>query len=276
MKTALNISLLLNLGFAGWLVLSWVAGSKTPVPPKLQRVPAPPLKETAPAANAIPPRLEPFRWDQLYAKDYRVYVKNLRAAGCPESTVRTIVAADVHAVFHLVAAQLEKKLSDLAGGSWASQLAAQSNSAALRQELQRLPGKEAAMVASYLGETRSAPSPVPLPRRLPAAVDPNAPLVSPLVAQPVDLAALNLDQSQLQAVTDLQQAFLEKIGGPDQDPNDSAYQARWRAAQAEVDHLLQGMLGNQAFQEYQIQVYANAQANPQSSTPPADSGPSEE
>jgi len=33
----------------------------------------------------------------------------------------------------------------------------------------------------------------------------------------------------------------------------------WRTAQAEMDDLMQGLLGNQAFEDYQQQVLANAQ-----------------
>jgi hypothetical protein len=36
-----------------------------------------------------------FDWRQIESEDYRTYVKNLRAIGCPEETVRDIVSADL-------------------------------------------------------------------------------------------------------------------------------------------------------------------------------------
>jgi hypothetical protein len=36
-----------------------------------------------------------FSWAEVEAADYRQYVMNLRAVGCPEETIRDIVAADI-------------------------------------------------------------------------------------------------------------------------------------------------------------------------------------
>jgi hypothetical protein len=228
--------------------------------------PAAPVETVvAPPTNSGPSRPEPFQWRQLYARDYHAYVKNLRALGCPEPTLRAIVAADVHAVFEQRADALEKKLQDLANSSWSSQLGAWTNEAAWKSELLRLPDEEAAMVADYLDETMPAATNLASASAAPHNHSPalgaaDAPLAAPLIAQPIDLAALNLDPGQLQAISDLQQTFLQKIGGPNQDPNDPAYRARWQSAQAEVDTMLQGMIGDQAYQEYQLKAYANAQA----------------
>lgn len=38
-------------------------------------------------------------WADLESADYSVYVRNLRAFGCPESTLRDIIAADLHAAY---------------------------------------------------------------------------------------------------------------------------------------------------------------------------------
>lgn len=40
-----------------------------------------------------------FDWRQVESEDYRTYVKNLRAIGCPEQTIRDIVSADVRQAF---------------------------------------------------------------------------------------------------------------------------------------------------------------------------------
>ena len=48
-----------------------------------------------PAPPAVIYRTNQFRWSQLESTDYRQYIANLRAIGCPEATVRDIVITDV-------------------------------------------------------------------------------------------------------------------------------------------------------------------------------------
>jgi hypothetical protein len=40
-----------------------------------------------------------FHWRQIEHEDYRVYMANLRAVGCPEDTVRDILRGDIEALF---------------------------------------------------------------------------------------------------------------------------------------------------------------------------------
>ena len=49
----------------------------------------------APAAPVIAWRTNEFRWSQLESTDYRQYIANLRAVGCPESTLKDIILTDV-------------------------------------------------------------------------------------------------------------------------------------------------------------------------------------
>ena len=41
----------------------------------------------------------PFLWNQIESADYRQYVANLRAVGCPEQIIRDIVVADLNQAF---------------------------------------------------------------------------------------------------------------------------------------------------------------------------------
>lgn len=274
MKMALKISILLNLGLLGWLMLAPLAHeAKPPVQPQPIAAQPAPTQATAPALptpNPAPARPQPFQWSQLYSKDYHVYVKNLQAIGCPAATLRAIVAADVHAVLQPRATELETKLAALATSSWVKQIESQTNAMAWKAELSGLPEEELAMVAEYLGEHPATTSPdlLAVHAAAPGTDEVPQPIVIPMVAQTADLTALNLDEGQLQAIKDLKQRFLQKIGGPNQDPNDPAYQARWRAAQAEVDNLTEGMIGNEAFQNYQLQVYADSQTLDKTPNPP--------
>jgi hypothetical protein len=73
-----------------------------PAPSPLNSAPPPqPTAEpSAPPAQASSASIRPaFDWHQVESTDYRTYIKNLRATGCPEQTVRDIVAADVTSTF---------------------------------------------------------------------------------------------------------------------------------------------------------------------------------
>jgi hypothetical protein len=47
------------------------------------------------SASPIVVRTNAFRWSQLESADYRQYIANLRAIGCPEITLRDIIMTDV-------------------------------------------------------------------------------------------------------------------------------------------------------------------------------------
>ena len=47
----------------------------------------------------VQPMLPTFRWSQIESEDYAKYIKNLRSVGCPESTIRDIVEADINQLF---------------------------------------------------------------------------------------------------------------------------------------------------------------------------------
>lgn len=111
MKTTLKISVCLNAGLLAGLIFvvmnqqkpqparAPVAGAE--IQPSAQKLAAP----TSMAVAKETPK--PFRWSQLEStNDYRVYVANLRAAGCPEATIRDIVGGDAERGFSFERSQL--------------------------------------------------------------------------------------------------------------------------------------------------------------------------
>jgi hypothetical protein len=97
MKTVLKISVLLNAILLGGLVFLWPhpqkSGVTTPLIAPMAQSSALPIVHTV-----MEPA--PFRWSQLVStNDYRLFVANLRASGCPESTVESIVRGDTEQVF---------------------------------------------------------------------------------------------------------------------------------------------------------------------------------
>lgn len=100
MKMRLRLSVVLNLFLAGGLVFLALGKHSAVVPS-----PASESKTPVPvAASSLPPQPDtqpqPFRWQQLNSgNDYRLFIANLRAAGCPENTIEDIVRGNVSRAF---------------------------------------------------------------------------------------------------------------------------------------------------------------------------------
>jgi hypothetical protein len=275
MKKILKISMVLNLGLLGGLVFV-LAGGRKPVsdslPPaafETRRL----LNEVAATPQPTPTRVEPkpFHWSQLESTNYQVYVKNLRTVGCPEPTLWAIVKTDVYSAFSQRRQELRQKITDLASGSGSLRLETFNAEQKLKVEIQQLNETEAAEIARLMG-WQAAPATVAATdsklatapgRRQQAAP---APVVMPIAFHNLDHTGVKLDDGQLQAISELRQSFIEKIGGVNQDPNDPAYLERWQKAQPEMDNLLQGMIGSEAFQNIELQ--ASARANDETTEKP--------
>jgi hypothetical protein len=86
------VSLVLNAILLALLLrLAWRPPPASPAAPRVEVV------ERRVEVPAPPP--EPFDWRTVESENYRDYVANLRAIGCPEQTVRDIIVADVNALF---------------------------------------------------------------------------------------------------------------------------------------------------------------------------------
>jgi hypothetical protein len=206
MKGLLKISALLNALLLAGLIAIWVCRpgmappSPAPVPPPIQPVARTtvlvPRAQTNPGGDS-----RPFHWSQLYSSDYHVYVKKLRAIGCPEPTLRAIVTADVDSVYQIITSRLEHTLAGLATNSWSAQLASANSEPALRDALQKIPGEQAAKIADLLGL-----KPVSTANKVTSTLD--IPLTPPLALQDLDLTALNLNADQKQIIANVREDFL--------------------------------------------------------------------
>lgn len=124
MRIIVPVSLILNFILAGCLFHLWMAGHQTtarssssfqrqslPAVSKLARQPLETSKRDATCHD--------FQWSQLESTNsYRVYVANLRAAGCPEATIEDIVRGDVARAFAFKRREL--RLSAAGKGPWSS------------------------------------------------------------------------------------------------------------------------------------------------------------
>ena len=263
-KTPLSLSLLLNFGLIGCLL--WA----------LNRSPEANVRTTAASAAAksrslqqalgdaerpLPPALpvvetKPFSWSQVESSDYRTYIANLLRIGCPEQTIRDIITADLDGLYSPKREAFQRKLAavDSSGGLM--------RRSGIENALDSLRDEEAATLAALLGPGRSsgqmAAEPAPRSAAGQARSAETAASV-PLVFQDADAAALKLNDRQVQAMDELKQRFMDEIGGPGQDPNDAGYRERWLNAQPEIDNMMRGMIGVNAFQDYQLAARARQQ-----------------
>ncbi len=207
-----------------------LSSPKTPPPAKSPAAEA--TLESSPKKSA-----EPFRWSQLESPNsYFAYVAKLRAAGCPEPTIRDIVQGDADRAFNFKRRQLN--LDGSGTGSWS-------------QTAERI------LVARLLGD--ALPAEVEAMSVAKQHLNKKAADVSyPLVFQNVDTVALGLTDAQKEAVAEIQQQFVEEIGGANQDVSDPGYLERWKKAQPEMDSQLRAWLGGKAFMEYEMAAQENA------------------
>ena len=99
----LILSLALNVTLAG--VIAWAAATRHRAngsSPAVQALTNRDLRvrKAMPESARRVVEIEPqFRWSEVESTDYRVYMANLRAIGCPERTIRDIIVADVDQLF---------------------------------------------------------------------------------------------------------------------------------------------------------------------------------
>jgi hypothetical protein len=258
MKTAFKLSILLNLVLTGGLAyLALVGRHSIPMPPPVPTVGFKPPAVVA--VTALPARLEPVRcyWSQLASTNYHIYVKNLRASGCPEATIRAIVAADVQAVVGRRRRDLDQALAKLESGSLVSQLGSFDAEQKIKADLSTLPDEESSVIAHIMGLPVSpvavAGAVNPPVRHTP----PTPPPALPLALQEVNPALMTLTPEQLEVIAQVRENFNQAVGGLNQDPDDPDYLARWQQAQPQADTMLEGLLGNSFYQNYQMAVAAS-------------------
>lgn len=108
-RNLLLASILLNVGLlAGfaWHIQRTPAATEAKPAPAIAPVAAPagPSKRgsataTEPVPMPAPARAAAFNWRNVESEDYKKYIANLRAIGCPEETIKDIIIADVNKLY---------------------------------------------------------------------------------------------------------------------------------------------------------------------------------
>jgi hypothetical protein len=104
---AIIVSGWLNLVLMG--LIAFLLNARPHFPDRSANSPARASAATLAARSSLPPQsvtsahpesnAVPFDWRQVESEDYRQYIVNLRAIGCPEKTIREIILADVNDLF---------------------------------------------------------------------------------------------------------------------------------------------------------------------------------
>jgi hypothetical protein len=263
MKRFLAFSILLNLVLLGgiFLLLSNRQKEKTVSLPVLSEGKA---SGQAKALSVIPPdpeaRAESFYWSQLLAgKDYRLYIANLRAIGCPEATIEDIVRGDTERVFARERSQLA--LDESGTGPWSRQTENQLVAALLNQPEPVVVSEivENPQVRNNKGKTVQV--------SVPAQGEPFG-ISYPLFLQNVNWSALGFSASEQAAIGQVRQQYLSQMSHPDTIPGSAAKQNPGAAnsnsnpadnndapANSDPDDQLQALLGAQGYAAYEQQRY---------------------
>ena len=255
MKTnvLLPISAGLNAVLMGacWYLLSAQAPVATDVPSNNGGSPV--TTKSSPASVAITSPATVHWMEQVEADDYPTYIANLRAIGMPETTLRQIVTAEVTEQY----AQRQKQVAANSKSQaepqqcW-EQLQAQKDtliSNLLSRPTSEIPTK--AVEVSRTESTKNGGRSIAVTETFDAAdssaTEGNASVIRPAVLLEPDPAIAFTTDQRVSEWEKLQDEFIEAIGGPDQNPDDPAYRARWVEAQQLSDATFKARYGTAAF-----------------------------
>ncbi len=291
MKTMSKISICLNLALLGGVIFLLASQRKEAAVPALASSGKPLTPTAVSPAPPAPPAMEPapFRWSQLDSTDdYRVYVVNLRAIGCPEQTIADIVRGNTSRAFAWKRNQL--RLDGSGSGPWSRseemQLVAAllgerppgAGAPALAQSTQNPIGGNIAAEAFVLkqsvadgaplnagGDNEVALASVPSPDTSPATPS------HPLFLENVNWSAMGFDAGQQAAIAQVREQFLSQNNSQDQNPANpanpnpsdsanpnsisSAPWPHWQTGPQSPDGPLPDLLGAEGYAAYEQEQY---------------------
>jgi hypothetical protein len=99
---------------------------------------------------------EPFNWQSVKATDYRVFIENLRAIGCPDLTIFDIVSAEVNEFFN---ARVKGLVDGVTGNFWNLVISSKDMQEMVEQkekELDALDDQKKEMLSALFSETNPA------------------------------------------------------------------------------------------------------------------------
>jgi hypothetical protein len=150
-RLATLFSLAANVLLALALAVVWQQRLARPAAPPPAPEPATPRATPAPSpAPAVQPAAtgpEAFHWSRVESEDYRQYIANLRALGCPERLLRDMIVADLDALY----AARRDALKPVRLPPWASADRHATTDAAFQEAMRELEEEQRSVTTELLG-----------------------------------------------------------------------------------------------------------------------------
>jgi hypothetical protein len=206
------------------------AGESTPTPA------TPNLATSSVVTNTV---VREISWQQVESPDYREYIANLRAIGCPEETIRDIINADVNKLYD------EKKKLARGAPKKFEYWKAGNPLAGLRGDPESLQKMRA------LEEEKNA-----VLRALGIEPDPMSQMLAAAGGNPMDTMFDFLPEAKrttlMQTMADFQAKIMESAGDVANDPG------AMMKAQREMEDAIQAVLTPEEFLDYQLRFSMTA------------------
>jgi hypothetical protein len=207
-----------------------------------------------------------FHWKQLEAENYDAYISRLREVGCPESTIKAILTGELKAQSAAKRAELERRI--LRSSDWSPPRGV-SRQEYLAAQLRKL-DREIELAAGDL--MQAAPGLDPLTAATAPSQDAQPPARYPAVLEDVSFQTASTASQGHQAgpskqlnyvapglvegppevlnsIQEIQDQFIQEVGGPNQDVEDPQYESNWRTAQWKADQILRARYGWAAYND---------------------------
>jgi len=156
----LLLSLMLNVMLTGIVAKEWHSRPATGISPTVWRAITQRTLQTPSAPHVPDPAVveitEPFNWQSVEATDYRVFIENLRAIGCPDLTIFDIVSAEVDELFN---AKVKELVDGVTGNFWNLVISSKDMQDMVDQkekELDALDDHKKEMLSALFGKTNPA------------------------------------------------------------------------------------------------------------------------
>jgi len=262
----LALSLTLNLLLATMVVLSWHRTTPDIRPAEVMTAPKTTIKPLPPAK--APP---PFRWSQLETPDFATYVKNLRAIGCPELTIRDIVGGELTEIYEqkrldaathnrgrLLEAEmlkLQTEQDNLSTNLTAVAAAPAQNGTGPAMAATQTPA--ATQIASGAIAAMSQVADIPVAFTYGSKLGDVVTQQGSLGVSNDEASSLALDPATTNSLKAIQQDFVQSLGDT-ANPDTEAYRLRWEQARRHADDLFSSRFGGDALVRAQSQAISQA------------------
>ncbi|MCU0788896.1 MAG: hypothetical protein MUC91_12070 [Verrucomicrobia bacterium] len=246
-RIALIASLAVNLLLVLYIVRQSTTRESQPAAEGVERPGAgvesaqanPTASSPAGEARTVTPPVRTFTWEAVESPDYREYIANLRAIGCPEETIRDIIVADVNKLYaakkRAVRGEPKKFEYWKAGNPWMAALDAEALAA------NRALDEEKLAVLRQLGIEPD------LKMQMASLVDPADALGSMFGFLP---EAKQVSVMQLMQDMQTEMAKSAEDGGFDA--------GAMQAAQKRMEAAIKGVLSPEEFREYELRMSMTA------------------